>query len=91
MHYKNRSQENILIKRGQAEPQIYTVIVIKTRIDITQKKSREMLQIGNEKSPASSPILTVKTAGLMPWPAGLFLKLNYTQYTILILFTPQTT
>ena len=78
MHYKNRSQGNILIKRGQAEPQIYTVIVTKTRIDITQKKSREMLQI-DEKSPASSPILTVKTAGLIPWPAGLFLKFNYTK------------
>ena len=54
MHYKNRSQEIILRKKEQAEPQIYTVIMIKTRIDITQKYSREMLQI-NEKSPASSP------------------------------------
>ena len=64
MHHKNRSQEIILSeKREQAEPQIYTVIVIKTRIDITQKYSHEMLQI-NEKAPASSPILTVKTAGL---------------------------
>ena len=63
MHYKNRSQENILRKKGTSRaPNLYSYRD-KNKDRYHTKNSREMLQT-NEKSPAASPILTVKTAGL---------------------------
>ncbi len=75
------------------------LIVIKTRIEITSSTpAANIWQINYEKpQPRSSPILTVKTAGLA-WVRRTFLKVqlpnwSFTQNwsTILIHVTPQTT
>ena len=60
MHYKNRSQENILRKkRTSRAPNLYSYRD-KNKDNYYTKNSREMLQI-NEKSPASSPMMIHKT------------------------------
>ena len=60
MHYKNRSQENILRKkRTSGAPNLYSYRD-KNKDRYHTKKSREMLQI-NEKSPASSPMMIHNT------------------------------
>ena len=59
---KQITRKHFKKKENKTSPKFIQLhcIVIKTRIDITQKNSREMLQI-NEKSPASSPLMIHNT------------------------------
>ena len=52
--------------REKAEPQIYTLIAIKSRLEITPSTPAKCCKHlrNKRKSPILSPVLTIKSAGL---------------------------